>query len=102
VVVSRQPDWQAPGALGAGSVAQAVQLCATHASAPAHAWVIGGAQIYAQALPLASTAVVTEIDAVFEGDAFAPSFGPDWVETSREAHVAANGLAFSFVTYTRT
>lgn len=102
VVVSRQPDWQASGALGAASVAQAVQLCAEHASAPAHAWVIGGAQIYAQALPLASTAVVTEIDAAFEGDAFAPTFGPGWAETSREQHTAANGLHYSFVTWIHT
>jgi dihydrofolate reductase len=102
VVVSRQPDWQGSGALAAGSVEHAMQLCAAHASAPAHAWVIGGAQIYTQALPLASSAVVTEIDAEFEGDAFAPTFGPGWVETARERHTAANGLHYSFVTWTHT
>ena len=65
----------------------------------AQAWVLGGAQIYAQALPLADEAVVTEIEQAFEGDAFAPQFGPSWKETAREAHVSANGLKFSFVTY---
>ena len=65
-------------------------------------WVMGGAQVYAQALPLAQRVVATEIDADFEGDAFAPTLGPDWQEISRENHVAASGLAFSFVTYTRT
>ena len=64
-------------------------------------WVIGGAQIYAQALPLAQRVVVTEIDADFEGDAFAPTLGTDWAETTREQHVAANGLGYSFVTYGR-
>jgi dihydrofolate reductase len=63
-------------------------------------WVIGGAQLYAQALPLAQRVVVTEIDAEFEGDAWAPTLGTDWTETSRESHVAANGLSYSFITYT--
>ncbi len=64
-------------------------------------WVIGGAQIYAQALPLAHRAVVTQIDAQFEGDAFAPSLGTDWRETLRESQVAANGLNMTFITYLR-
>jgi dihydrofolate reductase len=95
IVVTRQPDWQAPRALRAASLPDACALC----PADSDAWVIGGAEIYAQALPLASTAVVTEIEAVFEGDAFAPQFGPDWTETAREKQVSASGLRFSFVTY---
>ena len=106
VVVTRQAQWQASGALRAASVAEALQLCAnltaSNGGAVNDVWVIGGAQIYAQALPLASTAVVTEIDQAFEGDAFAPTFGPDWAETARVRHIAANGLPYSFVTYTRT
>ena len=38
----------------------------------------------------------------FDGDAFAPTLGPEWHETARESHVAATGLPFAFVTYTRT
>jgi dihydrofolate reductase len=68
-------------------------------------WVIGGAQIYAQALPLAQRIVITQIDAQFEGDAFAPDLSPmisrGWQETQREPHIAANGLRYSFVTYQR-
>lgn len=97
VVVTRQTDWQVEGALTAHSLAQAYALCPEQSTA----WVIGGAEVYAQALPLASEAVVTEIDADFAGDAFAPSFGSDWHELTRESHTASNGLAFSFVTYTR-
>jgi dihydrofolate reductase len=63
------------------------------------AWIMGGAEIYRQAEPLASTAVVTEIDQDYEGDAFAPELAANWQEVQRESHVAANGLAFSFVTY---
>ena len=95
IVVTRQAGWQAEGALRAASIAEARDLCPPDRDA----WVIGGAEIYAQALPLASTAVVTELDASFDGDAFAPPLGPEWVETARENHTSSTGLAFSFVTY---
>ena len=95
IVVTRQGGWQAEGALRADSIEQACTLC----PADSDAWVIGGAEIYAQALPLASTAVVTEIDADYAGDAYAPQFGPQWVELARERLVSSTGLSFSFVTY---
>jgi len=95
VVVTRQADWQADGALCAHSLPEAMALC----PADSHAWVIGGAEIYAQALPLASTAVVTDIEASYEGDAYAPQFGPEWTETARDKQVSSTGLSFSFVTY---
>ena len=66
------------------------------------AWVIGGAQIYAQALALAHSVVVTEIDLHPQGDAFAPELGSLWRETHRESHVSATGLAYSFVNYQRS
>ncbi|MES3010939.1 MAG: dihydrofolate reductase [Pseudomonadota bacterium] len=94
IVITRQPQWKAEGAVRAASLVDAYALCASEDAA----WVIGGAEIYAQAMPLATLALITEIHADFEGDAFAPVFGPEWSETSREAHVAANGLKFSFVT----
>jgi dihydrofolate reductase len=97
IVVTRDAQWRAEGALRAGSVDEAVALCPPGADA----WVIGGAQIYAAALHLAESAVVTEIAQDFEGDAFAPAFGPTWRETARETHTAANGLPFAFVTYTQ-
>jgi dihydrofolate reductase len=77
------------------SLEAACAACPTDSTA----WVIGGAELYAQAILLASTAVVTEIDSDFEGDAFAPQFGPQWVQTAREAHTGSTGLNFSFVTY---
>jgi dihydrofolate reductase len=64
--------------------------------------VIGGAEIFAQALPLAHTVELTEIDADFEGDAHAAPLGTEWRETRREKHRAAGGVDFSFVTYTHT
>jgi dihydrofolate reductase len=61
--------------------------------------VTGGAEIYRLALARADVAVVTEIDADFDGDTHAPELGPGWREISRERHVSKTGLAYSFVTY---
>ena len=97
IVVTRQSSWQAEGAVVAHSIQEAVQQC----PAQAEIWVIGGAEVYAQALPVAARAVVTEIDADFEGDAYAPTFDASWQETARKTQVAANGLTFSFVTLQR-
>lgn len=95
VVITRQPDWQAAGAAPAASLADALALCGQ----AEEVWVIGGAQIYAQAEPLAQRIEVTEISQDFEGDAFAPALGKSWLETAREAQVSGNGLSFSFVTF---
>lgn len=97
IVITRQTGWGAPGAEVAHALEDAIALVS---DAP-EAWVMGGAQIYAQALPLAQKAVVTEIDADFQGDAFAPVLSSDWRETCREQHVAANGLTYAFVTFER-
>ena len=95
VVVTRQADWQVAGVLRADSLAHAMSLC----PADGDAWVIGGAEIYALALPLAASAVVTHIEADFEGDAYAPQFGPQWTKTEEISHISSTGLKFSFATY---
>ena len=95
IVVTRQADWEADGAERTGGLREAMALCAD----AQEVWVIGGAQIYAEAAPMARRAVVTEIDRDFEGDAHAPFLDVGWKEIAREAHVAVDGLPFSFVTY---
>ena len=97
IVVTRQPDWQSEGAHRAGSLAEALAQCDVGQTV----WVIGGAQIYAEALPLADCVEVTEIAQDFDGDAYAPVLGAEWVETAREHHVSTNGMPFSFVTRVR-
>lgn len=97
VVITRQTGWQVAGAQTAGSLTDALAQC----QASSDVWIIGGAQIYAQAEPLAQRTEVTEIAQDFEGDAYAPELGPDWAESAREQHVSAGGMAFSFVTYLR-
>lgn len=101
IVVTRQAGWQAQGARRVASLREALSLCAQLRSADA--WVIGGAQIYAEAEPLAQRAVVTEIARDYEGDAHAPVLDPaSWREVRRESHVSAKeGLGYSFVTYER-
>lgn len=95
IVVTRQQNWQENGAQRSPSLPEALQLCDN----AEQAWVIGGAQIFAQALPLADELVVTEIDADFEGDAFAPAIGADWREVRREPLVSSTGLKLAFVTW---
>lgn len=97
IVITRQPAWQADGAQRAGDLHAALRL----ADDVPDVWVIGGAQIYAQAMPLAQRVEVTEIDQPFDGDAFAPALDASLRETSRRAQVSAGGLPFSFVTYER-
>ena len=95
IVVTRQPDWNENGAQRTSSLREALQLCEN----AAQVWIIGGAQIYAQALPLADELVVTEIDADFDGDAHAPALSAEWREVARDPVVAASGLRLAFVTY---
>ena len=95
VVVTRQPDWQAPGAQAAGSLQDALNLCIGETDV----WIIGGAQIYAQAEPLASRIEVTHIDKTYDGDAFAPTLSRHWKVSHQEDHESTNGLNFSFISY---
>ena len=99
LVSTRQPDWQSEGSHVVHSLEEGLTLALAHCPEGKDLWVMGGAEIYAQAAPIAEEAVVTEIDADYEGDAFAPQLGAGWQEISRESHVSSTGLKFSFVTY---
>jgi len=98
IVISRNAAFNAPGAILAPTLEAAVAACGDIDEA----FVIGGAQIYAQALPLARRVLATEVHAEVEGDAFfplLPSFL--WKETAREPQAAENGYGYDFVTYER-
>jgi dihydrofolate reductase len=99
IVVTRDPAWQAPGAEAAPSIPAALALAADASKI----FVLGGAQIYAQALPLADELILTEIDADLEGDAFFPVWDrSQFREVSREAGSSQGSLRFDYVTYART
>jgi dihydrofolate reductase len=102
LVMTRQTDWHADGALMVHSLEEGITLALAHCPEGKDLWVMGGAEIYAQAAAIADEAVVTEIEQYFEGDAYAPELDATWHETSRVSHTAASGLKFSFVTYQRT
>jgi dihydrofolate reductase len=98
VVVSRQSDFSATGAQVVGSLQAALNLFPPNEAV----WLIGGAQLYAQAMPLAQQLVITEIDADYEGDAFAPVLNAaEWTEIHRRSHTSALGLGYSLVTLQR-
>lgn len=98
VVITRQHGWQAQGASVTHSLSEALVSLADEAEV----WVVGGAQIYAQAQTLAQRAVITEIDADFDGDAHAPDLCAGWSETARSANlVSQSGLSYRFITLQR-
>ncbi|CAN5255598.1 dihydrofolate reductase [soil metagenome] len=98
VVVTRNREWNAEGAEAASSLPEAIALLA---DAP-KAFVIGGAELYALAMPLTDELVLTEIDAELDGDVFFPAWDRASFEvTGSEPHVAANGVRYCFVTYSK-
>jgi len=99
IVVTRQEDWNQIGTQRASSLRNALEIA--EQTNPATAWVIGGAQIYAQALPLATRIELTEIARDFDGDAHAPTPGPEWREVERSSHVGSTGLPYHFVSLRR-
>ncbi len=100
IVISRNPTWTAPGVDTVASLDDALALAA---DAP-KVFVIGGAQIYAQALPHADQIILTEIDRDFEGDTFFPEWDrTQFDEIGREVQPAEapHDFAYAFVTYRR-
>lgn len=99
IVVTRNLDWSAEGAERAVSLEEALRML----DGGLRVYVIGGAEVYAAALALADELVLTEIDLDVEGDTFFPDWDRgEFVEASRESHVAEDGTPFAFITYERT
>jgi dihydrofolate reductase len=97
VVVSRQADYVAGGATVVDSLDEAL-------TTDGQTWVIGGAQIYASALPLATRCEVTEVDVELrreDADAVAPGLDEQWLGTEGDWLTSASGLRYRFSTYVR-
>ncbi len=100
VVLTRQLGLEIEGCEVVNSLDDAMEI----ASKNGDVFVIGGAQIYHLAMPVADKLLVTQIDAEFDGDVYFPAVAEDeWLETSREDHVAneENPFNYSFVEYER-
>jgi len=97
VVVTRDQDWQADGAMAVSSLGAALELARAHlesfepdpddpdAEVPSEIFVIGGGEIYARALALADVLYVTHVEAEIEGDTHFPVIDQDiWTVTHTE------------------
>lgn len=96
IVVTRTPGYHASGASVAASLQSALALCA---GAP-KAMVIGGNQLFAESLPLATGLELTEIHKDYPGDTWFPEYDrAQWQEIKREARTATDGTRFDYVLY---
>jgi dihydrofolate reductase len=98
IVVSRNPSLSIPGAIVVPSLEEAIAKTKGE-----KAYVIGGSEIFAQALPLAAHIDLTQIDAEVEGDVFFPEISEStWQETSRDSlRDPKNGLSYHNLTLER-
>lgn len=97
IVVTRDAGWGRDGVETAASLAAAIAMVGAQ-----DACIIGGAQVFAEALAAgaADRLVITEIDHTFRCDTFFPPLPAGWVETARERHHAPEqGFNYAFVTY---
>jgi len=102
IVLTRDAAWRADGAEPVRDLAQALAAAGPD-SAAVEAMVIGGAEIFALALPLATRIELTEVDADIPGDTHLPPLGAGWRETAREAHAPSGDRpGYAFVTLERT
>jgi dihydrofolate reductase len=98
LVLTRDPSWSHAGCERAGSLDEALALSADRPEV----FVVGGAEVYAQALPRADRIVVTEVEVEVDGDAFFPPLDPaDWRCTSDVPAVGRSGLRYAIRTLER-
>ena len=99
IIISRNKDYQAPLCIVVNSIEEALAQ-----SADPNPYILGGAQIYEQAIKIADKLDLTLVDASFDADAFFPEIDNSiWKETSRENHKADDNhdYDYSFVTFER-
>ena len=98
LVISRDIFFTAEGAEVFHSLFDALAVCRKEETV----WIIGGANVYKQALPLASDLYLTEIETDVEGDAFFPEFDLAlWKQINRQEHIGKNGIPYAFIHYQR-
>jgi len=107
IVVTRNRDWSFEGVRTVDSLEAARELCENQAivDGTEEAMIIGGAEIYRQAMPLADRLYLTEVHADVEGDATFPEFDrSQWQEIAREDFEASgpNPCNYSFIILEKT
>jgi dihydrofolate reductase len=105
IVISRNATLQLEGVHVVASLEAGIALSKELMTDDQQLFVIGGAQIYKEAMPLATNLFVTEVEASYEGDAFFPEIPAEqWTEIERENHDAdeKNKHNYSFVSLQKT
>jgi len=100
VIVTRQKDFVAEGCIVVNSLEQAIDHCRNEEEI----FVIGGAQIFEYAMPLANRLYITQIHHKFEGDTYFEEIDDAvWQETSREFHQAdeKNNWDYTYINYSK-
>ncbi len=103
IVLSRDPAWVADGVTVVPNLAEAIVAAGMDPRARGDVMIIGGAEIYALALPVATRVEITEVDAEPAGDTILPAFDPArWREVARVPTPPSEGRpGFAFVTLER-
>ncbi|AOS95942.1 Dihydrofolate reductase type 3 [Microbulbifer aggregans] len=98
IVITRNPEWRAEGVTTVSSLEDALLVARQSAaeSGAEEVMVIGGAEIYRQALPMARRLYITEVEAEVDGDAFFPEFANGWSETSRDCYPSSDRDEYNY------
>ena len=93
MIVTRQYDYEVPGALIAHSLEEAIAVC----NEDDEVFVIGGGELYKAALPRADRIYLTKVDAEPAGDTYMPEFDPaDWRLTSSQSFEADDRHCYNY------
>ena len=111
IVITRDTTYRADGVEVVHSLDEALQLAALEQGRgfeenqdEVELFIIGGAEIYAQALPRANRLYITHVGANFDADTFFPTIGPEWKEYSHKENTPDDDHAYpyTFTTYQKT
>lgn len=94
IVLTKQENWSAENVFTVKSIEAAFQLAKS--ADYKEVYIIGGAEIYSQTLPMADFVYLTRVDAEVEGDSFFPALGPQWILLSEEVFLADSKHSYSF------
>ena len=98
IVISRNADY----AVNGGELSSSLENAIAASAAEEEVFVIGGAELYRLAIPLAQRIYLTEVSGTYAGDAYFPELSPkEWAEVSRSAQISSTGIHYSFVVYQR-
>lgn len=94
IIITRQTDWSAENVAVVHSIEAAIELAEKEDYK--ELYIIGGAEIYAQTLPMADMVYLTRVDTILEADSFFPELGDEWELFEEESFEADAKHAYPF------